>query len=108
MDPLPEQMAAARAVGADRVELYTEPYAASWGTPDNAVQLHRYADAAAAATQAGLGLNAGHDLNLDNLPAFVTAVKGLQEVSIGHAFMADALELGYSATVQAYLACLAK
>ena len=108
MDPLPEQMAAARAVGADRVELYTEPYAASWGTPDNAVQLQRYADAAAAATQAGLGLNAGHDLNRDNLPAFVTAVKGLQEVSIGHAFMADALELGYSATVQAYLACLAK
>lgn len=103
MDPVPEQMAAARAVGADRVELYTEPYAASFGTPDHAPQLQRYADAAAAATQAGLGLNAGHDLNRDNLPAFVAAVKGLQEVSIGHAFMADALEMGYAATVQAYL-----
>ena len=108
MDPIPEQMAAARAVGADRVELYTEPYAAAFGTPAQAMQLQRYADAAVAATQAGLGLNAGHDLNRDNLPAFVTAVKGLQEVSIGHAFMADALELGYAATVQAYLACLQK
>jgi pyridoxine 5-phosphate synthase len=108
MDPIPEQMAAARAVGADRVELYTEPYAATWGTPENAAQLQRYADAAVAALQAGLGLNAGHDLNRDNLPAFVAAVKSLQEVSIGHAFMADALELGYATTVQAYLACLQK
>lgn len=106
MDPLPEQMAAAKAVGADRVELYTEPYAASWGTPANALQLQRYADAALAAVQAGLGVNAGHDLNLDNLPAFAAAVKDLQEVSIGHAFMADALELGYSATVAAYLTAL--
>jgi pyridoxine 5-phosphate synthase len=85
------------------VELYTEPYAATWGRPENATQLQRYADAAVAALQAGLGVNAGHDLNRDNLPAFVAAVKGLQEVSIGHAFMADALELGYAATVQAYL-----
>jgi pyridoxine 5-phosphate synthase len=108
MDPMPEQMAAARAVGADRVELYTEPYAAAFGTPEQGLQLQRYADAAVAATQAGLGLNAGHDLNRDNLPAFVAAVKGLQEVSIGHAFMADALEMGYAATVQAYLACLKK
>ena len=108
MDPEPEQMAAARAVGADRVELSTEPYAASWGTAQHATQLQRYADAAEAALQVGLGLNAGHDLNRDNLPAFVAAVKGLQEVSIGHAFMADALELGYTATVQAYLDCLKK
>ncbi len=108
MDPEPEQIAAARAVGADRVELYTEPYAAAFGTPAQAMQLQRYADAAAAASQVGLGLNAGHDLNLDNLPVFVAAVPGLQEVSIGHAFMADALELGYAATVPAYLACLKK
>ena len=108
MDPVPEQMAAARAVGADRVELYTEPYAASWGTPEHAVQLQRYAAAAQAALQVGLGLNAGHDLNQDNLPAFVKAVPGLQEVSIGHALIGDALELGYAATVQAYLACLRK
>jgi pyridoxine 5-phosphate synthase len=107
MDPVPEQMAAARAVGADRVELYTEPYAASFGTPDHAAQLQRYADAAAAALQAGLGVNAGHDLNRDNLPAFAALVPGLQEVSIGHAFMADALEMGYDATVKAYLQALA-
>jgi pyridoxine 5-phosphate synthase len=106
MDPIPEQMAAARAVGADRVELYTEPYAAAFGTPDQDPQLQRYAAAAMAAIQAGLGLNAGHDLNRDNLPAFVAAVKGLQEVSIGHAFMADALEMGYAASVQAYMALL--
>jgi len=108
MDPVPEQMAQARAVGADRVELYTEPYAASWGKADQSAQLQRYADAAAAALQVGLGVNAGHDLNRDNLPDFVAAVQGLQEVSIGHAFMADALELGYAATVQAYLDCLKK
>ena len=108
MDPIPEQMAAVRATGADRVELYTEPYAATWGKPENAAQLQRYADAAQAALAAGLGLNAGHDLNRDNLPAFVAAVQGLQEVSIGHALIADALELGYAATVQAYLACLKK
>lgn len=107
MDPVPEQMAAARAVGADRVELYTEPYAAAWGTPEHAVQLQRYAAAAQAALDVGLGLNAGHDLNRDNLPAFVQAVPGLQEVSIGHALIGDALELGYAATVQAYLRALA-
>ena len=106
MDPQPEQMAAARAVGADRVELYTEPYAAAWGTSAAAQQLQRYAAAAEAALAAGLGINAGHDLNRDNLPAFVRAVPGLQEVSIGHALIGDALELGYAATVQAYLACL--
>ena len=102
MDPLPEQMAAARAVGADRVELYTEPYAAAWGRADQAQQLQRYGAAAEAARAVGLGINAGHDLNRDNLPAFVRAVPGLQEVSIGHALIADALELGYAATVQAY------
>ncbi len=107
MDPVPEQMAAARAVGADRVELYTEPYAAAWGTPGQAAQLQRYAVAAQAALDAGLGVNAGHDLNLSNLPAFVRAVPGLAEVSIGHAFIADALELGYAAATQAYLRCVA-
>jgi pyridoxine 5-phosphate synthase len=106
MDPEAGQMAAARAVGADRVELYTEPYAAAWGTPEQAAQLQRYVEAAQAAQAAGLGLNAGHDLNRDNLPAFVQAVPALQEVSIGHAFIGDALELGYAATVQAYLRAL--
>lgn len=106
MDPLPAQMAAAQAVGADRVELYTEPYAAAWGTPEQEAQLVRYAQSAQAALDAGLGINAGHDLNRDNLAAFVARVPGLQEVSIGHAFIADALELGYAATVHAYQACI--
>ncbi|CAN7499205.1 pyridoxine 5'-phosphate synthase [Acidovorax sp. LjRoot129] len=106
MDPAPEQMAAARAVGADRVELYTEPYAAAWATPDQAHQLARYRDAAQAALDTGLGVNAGHDLNRDNLTAFVRSVPGVLEVSIGHALIADALELGYAATVQAYLDCI--
>ena len=107
MDPNPAQMAAARAVGADRVELYTEPYAAAWGTPEQARQLAVYRTAAQAALQAGLGVNAGHDLNRDNLAAFVREVPGVQEVSIGHALIADALELGYDATVRAYLGCIA-
>ena len=106
MDPVPEQMAAARDVGADRVELYTEPYAAAWGTPQQAEELKRYAAAAQAALDAGLGVNAGHDLNRDNLAAFVREVPGVLEVSIGHALIADALELGYAATVQAYQACI--
>jgi pyridoxine 5-phosphate synthase len=106
MDPIPAQMAAARALGADRVELYTEPYAAAWGGPEQDAQLSRYVQTAQAATAVGLGLNAGHDLNQDNLPAFVQAIPQLQEVSIGHALIADALELGYAATVAAYLKAL--
>ena len=107
MDAEPQAMAAAKAVGADRVELYTEPYAAAWGTPEQDVQLQRFARAAQAALDAGLGVNAGHDLNRDNLAAFVRTVPGVQEVSIGHALIADALELGYAATIKAYLDCLA-
>jgi pyridoxine 5-phosphate synthase len=106
MDADPTAMQAAKDVGADRVELYTEPYAAAWGTPLQAVQLERFAQAARAALKVGLGINAGHDLNRDNLAAFVQQVPGVQEVSIGHALIADALELGYAATVQAYLRCL--
>ena len=103
---LKQQMAQARAVGADRVELYTEPYAAAWDTPEQAQQLEIYRAAAQAALDAGLGVNAGHDLNRDNLAAFVRHVPGLLEVSIGHALIADALELGYGATVRAYQACI--
>ena len=106
MDAEPAPMAAAKAVGADRVELYTEPFAAAWGTAEQAAQLARFATAAQAALDLGLGVNAGHDLNRDNLAAFITQVPGVSEVSIGHALIADALELGYTATVQAYLACL--
>ena len=106
MDPVSEQMALARAAGADRVELYTEPYAAAWGQAGQEEQLRRYAAAAQAALDAGLGVNAGHDLNRDNLAAFVRQVPGVAEVSIGHALISDALELGYEATVRAYLRCI--
>jgi len=106
MDAEPAAMAAAKAVGADRVELYTEPYAAAWGTPDQAEQLARFAAAAQAALDAGLQVNAGHDLNLDNLTAFVAQVPGISEVSIGHALISDALEQGYAATVKDYLRCI--
>lgn len=105
MDAEPSQMAAAKQVGADRVELYTEPYAASWGTPEHAAQLSRFAAAARAALDVGLEVNAGHDLNRDNLPSFLAEVKGIAEVSIGHALIADALELGYEATIKDYLRC---
>ena len=106
MDAEPAAMAKAKALGADRIELYTEPYAAAWGTDQQSAQLQRFAQAAQAALDAGLQVNAGHDLNRDNLAAFANALPALHEVSIGHALIADALELGYAATVQAYLACL--
>jgi pyridoxine 5-phosphate synthase len=106
MDAEPRAMAAARAVGADRVELYTEPYAAAWGSAQQAAQLARFAAAAQAALDVGLEVNAGHDLNRDNLTAFLKQVPGVKEVSIGHALIADALEMGYSAAVRDYLRCI--
>ena len=106
MDAEPGAMAAARAVGADRIELYTEPYAAAWGTPQRDAQLQRFAAAARAAAQAGLQVNAGHDLNRDNLTAFLRAAPEVVEVSIGHALIADALELGMAETVRRYLQCI--
>jgi len=103
MDADAAAMGAARAVGADRVELYTEPYAAAWQTPsERALQLERFRAAAQAAAAAGLGVNAGHDLNRENLPDFLRHVPGVHEVSIGHALIADALEMGYAETVRAY------
>ena len=107
MDADPIAMAAAKAVGADRVELYTEPYAAAWNTPQRNAQLERFRVAAQAALDAGLGVNAGHDLNRDNLTEFLRTVPGVREVSIGHALIADALEIGYSATVGDYNRCIA-
>jgi len=103
MDPLPEAMALAADIGADRIELYTEPYARAFGGGEEAATVARYAAAASSAHASGLGVNAGHDLNRDNLPLFLSAVPGVAEVSIGHALIADALESGLAATVEAYL-----
>ena len=106
MDPVPEAMAAAKAVGADRVEFYTESYACAWSTPQKLEALSRFTQSAQAAAAIHLGVNAGHDLNRDNLTEFLSAVPGVLEVSIGHALVADALELGYAATVRDYLRCI--
>jgi pyridoxine 5-phosphate synthase len=106
MDPQPQAMAAVRTCGADRIELYTETYARAWGTPAQEGVLRGFTDAARAAQAAGLGVNAGHDLNRDNLADFLRAVPGVQEVSIGHALIADALEFGYAETVRRYRACI--
>lgn len=106
MDPDPAAMSLARSVGADRVELYTEAYARGHGTDQQPGLLLRYSAAARAALQAGLGVNAGHDLNRDNLADFVREVPGVAEVSIGHAIAADALEFGMAETVRLYQRCI--
>jgi pyridoxine 5-phosphate synthase len=106
MDPQPEAMSAVREVGADRVELYTESYARAHGTPDEPAVLARFVATAQAALREGLGINAGHDLNRANLADFLRGVPGVQEVSIGHALIADTLELGMTETIQAYLRCI--
>jgi pyridoxine 5-phosphate synthase len=103
LDPDPAAMPAAAATGADRVELYTGPYAEAAARGDARGLLDRYAAAAEAARAAGLAVNAGHDLDLDNLGPFLRAVPGVAEVSIGQALVADALERGLAATVRAYL-----
>jgi pyridoxine 5-phosphate synthase len=106
MDPLPGAMAHAAELGADRVELYTEAYARAHGTAEQSAVLARYAAAAQAAQAVGLGVNAGHDLNRANLGDFLRAVPGVLEVSIGHALIADALELGLAQTVREYQRCI--
>ncbi len=106
MDAVPHMMALAAATGADCVELYTEPYARAYGTPEQASVLERFSAAARAARQAGLLVNAGHDLNRANLAPLLAAARPVAEVSIGHALIADALESGLSATVHEYLAAI--
>lgn len=106
MDPDLGQIERVRETGADRIELYTEPYARAWGTPAQDPVTQQYADAARLAQALGLGVNAGHDLNLDNLGYFCRTVPGVTEVSIGHAITADALEMGWTHAVRAYLAAL--
>lgn len=95
----------AQQTGTDRVELYTEAYALQFSeNPEEAIEPYRLA--ASHALDLGLGLNAGHDLNLENLTFFKQNIPGLAEVSIGHALIADALYLGLENTVQLYLRCL--
>ena len=106
MDPEPVVITNAAKVGADRIEIYTEPYAKAFGTQDQAESLDACAKCAEEAERMGLGVNAGHDLNLQNLPALIQSVPGIVEVSIGHALIADALELGLRETVGAYLSAL--
>lgn len=103
MDPVPQAMTAVAGLGADRIELYTEPYARSFGSAEQEAELERYAEAARAAQRAGLGVNAGHDLNLDNLPVFLRSVPEVLEVSIGHALISDALDCGLAEAVRRYL-----
>ncbi|HVZ37794.1 MAG TPA: pyridoxine 5'-phosphate synthase [Candidatus Kapabacteria bacterium] len=106
MDAGTPHLELARAIGADRIELYTEPYAAAFARtdPDAATA---FAATAAEAGRLGLGVNAGHDLNRDNLPSFLSTVPDVLEVSIGHALIADALEFGIAGTVERYLAAIA-
>ena len=105
VDAVPEMVAAAKDCGTDRVELYTEPYAS--GYPVNREEaIKPFIEAADAAREAGLGLNAGHDLSLVNLHYFHQNIPWTNEVSIGHALICDALYMGLHATIQAYLKCL--
>lgn len=102
MDPDPEQIRLAAQTGTDRIELYTESYADAWRKQENVdAILGQFIEAAEVAADEGLGLNAGHDLDLKNLPRFI-AVPGLLEVSIGHALTVDAIRMGLAETVKAY------
>jgi len=108
MDPDPEQIRLAAQLGADRIELYTESYARAYrNQAELEVVFRRFVVAAETAAEAGLGLNAGHDLDLDNLPRFAT-VPGLLEVSIGHALTVDAIRMGLANAVAAYQRALGK
>ncbi len=100
-----EQIAEAARIGADRVELYTKPYADGYAD-DREKAIAPFIAASTAAAEAGLGVNAGHDLNLVNLAFFAKSMPKLDEVSIGHAIISDALYLGIEATIRAYLSCL--
>lgn len=103
----PENIRAAARAGADRVELYTKPYADNYAA-DREKAVAPFVEASIAAHKAGLGVNAGHDLNLENLEYFHDRLPYLNEVSIGHAIIADALYLGIEETIKRYRRCLGK
>lgn len=104
LDPDPAEVGGAADVGADRVELYTEAFARAYPSADRESAYAPYEATARAALAVGLSINAGHDLNLDNLAWLVNKLPGLQEVSIGHALISDALFMGLETAVKAYLA----
>lgn len=101
----PRQVAKAAAIGADRVELFTKPYAANYAA-DREAAVKPFIEASLEARRCGIGMNAGHDLSLENLAFFRQSMPLLDEVSIGHALICDALYLGIENTIKAYLACL--
>jgi len=103
VDPNPDMMRAAAATGVDRVEIYTEPYASAWGTGRVTHELERFRDTARAAVAAGMKVNAGHDLDLHNMPLVAREIPEVVEVSIGHALLCDALYLGLAEAVQRYV-----
>jgi pyridoxine 5-phosphate synthase len=102
LDPDPEAVPAAAESGADRIELYTEMYARAFATPDETAVFERYRQTAARAAAFGLGLNAGHDLDLTNLPRFLQ-IPDILEVSIGHALIVESLEQGMPSVIRHYL-----
>lgn len=105
VDPDPHMVKGAAAVGTDRIELYTEDFAKGFHS-DAEAAIAPYREAARLASDLGLGINAGHDLDLDNLAYFASNIPDLLEVSIGHALISDALYLGLEETIQRYLAAL--
>jgi pyridoxine 5-phosphate synthase len=107
LEAVPESVDLAPRTGADRIELYTGPYAEAFARGDPAA-VQPYAETARRAADRGLGVNAGHDLNLDNLPRFLSSVPQVAEVSIGHALIADALERGLAGAVREYLRVVAR
>jgi pyridoxine 5-phosphate synthase len=106
VDPIPKMVEGAAAIGADRIELYTEPYAHDYHV-NRDIAVKPYVESARVAREAGLGINAGHDLDLNNLAFLVRSIPHLDEVSIGHALVCDALYLGLENTIQLYLRALA-
>lgn len=108
LDPVVSQVQLAKVVGADRIELYTESYAKNFATPRQDEILQQYIDAGNTAKEIGIGLNAGHDLNLQNLDLFLKSVPHVLEVSIGHAAVCEAWELSFPEVVRQYLEIVQK
>ncbi|HEV8549467.1 MAG TPA: pyridoxine 5'-phosphate synthase [Polyangiaceae bacterium] len=102
LDPVLDQVAAVPLVGADRIELYTAHYAETFGTPEQTAVVATYREAARAAQERGLGVNAGHDLDLENLGFFLKEVPAVLEVSIGHAFICEAIDHTLEGTLERY------